>query len=295
MKEIKLNTNDNNTLFGTIIEPKSQPKAIIYIVHGMCEHKERYYEFLKYLSKNGYISIIFDLRGHGQNVEKENLGYFGDKDALIHDVDIVIDYIKREYPNLKIILFSHSMGSLIVRNYIQNNDDKIDKLIICGPPTINRLSSFGTLLATIIGKFKGQHYRSKFINSLSIGSYNKGFDKPNAWLVTKDSVIDEYNNDELCGFIFTINGFKSLFYMLKKVYIPKYYKCNNKSLPILIIGGSDDPVIVSKKKFDHLYKFLGKVGYENIESKLFDGMRHEILNEESKEKVYKKIIKYVKK
>lgn len=295
MKEFELNTNDNIKLYGTIIEPKKTPKALVYIVHGMCEHKERYYEFMDFLSQNGYISLICDLRGHGKNVEKEKLGYFGDKRSLIDDVDLVINYIKSNYPNTKIILFGHSMGSLIVRNYVQTNDNKIDKLIVCGPPTKNNFTFFGTTLCFLIGSIKGQFYRSKLIQNISLGNYNKGFDKPNSWLVSKESILDEYNKDELCGFIFTINGFKSLFYMLKKAYSFNSYHIKNKDLPILLIAGKDDPVIVSEKKFIHLKNFFIKIGYKNIEYKLFDKMRHEILNEVNNEIVYKEILDFINK
>ena len=293
MKSVNLTTSDNNTIYGTILEPNCSPKAVVYLVHGMCEHKERYKDFTEFLVKNGYITIIFDLRGHGRNTQKEKLGYFGDKRNLINDVDIVMDYIKEEYPNLKIILFGHSMGSLIIKNNIQNNDNKIDKLILCGPPTKNYFVEFGIIISNLIGLFKGEYHRSKFINNLSIGSYNKGFNKKNEWLVKNIKVLDDYNDDEYCGFIFTINGFKSLFYMLKNAYISKKYEVNNKDLSILLIGGKEDKVIVSEKKFKHLLQFFNKIGYNKIKSKIFENMRHEILSEEDNKLVYKVILDFL--
>ena len=56
---------------------RDSPKAIVQIVHGMCEYKERYLDFINFLNKNGYIVIIHDLRGHGKSIlTKDDLGYF---------------------------------------------------------------------------------------------------------------------------------------------------------------------------------------------------------------------------
>ena len=57
---------DKLKLEAAILEPKIKPKGIIQISHGMSEHKERFYEFMKYLSENGYICVIHDHRGHGE-------------------------------------------------------------------------------------------------------------------------------------------------------------------------------------------------------------------------------------
>ena len=292
MKEFELKSSDGYTIYGNICQPDTDFEYVIYLVHGMCEHKERYYDFMNYLKEQGICSVICDLRGHGYNVSKDKLGYFGKKDILVNDLVEVINYVKKIYNNKKLVLFGHSMGSLIVRNYIQDNDSCIDKLILCGPPTVNNLTFVGSFLCKVIGLFKGQYYRSKLINGLSLGSYNKGYSKPNEWLVTDENVLNAYNKDEYCGFIFTINGFESLFYMLSNAYKDKYKVTNN--IPILIISGSEDRVVGSKKKLEHLYSFLKNKGYNNIDMESYEGMRHEILNGNSSDKVYKKVINFIK-
>ena len=62
-----------------------------------------------------------------------------------------------------------------------------------------------------------------------------------------------------------------------------------------MIGGFDDPVIGGESKFNHLYKFLSKIGYINISKKLYPKMRHEILNEKNNTKVYKDITNFISK
>ena len=292
MKEFELKSSDDYLLHGNIFEPNKDFEYVIYIVHGMCEHKERYYSFMEYLQKEGYCSIICDLRGHGKNIPKEELGYFGRKEILIDDLVDIINYIKKIYKNKKIILFGHSMGSLIVRNYIQNNDDLIDKVILCGPPTENRLAFIGVSLCKILDLFRGDKYRSKLIFKLTLGRYNKGYKQENEWLTTNKEALDNYNNDEYCGFIFTINGFEALFYMLKYSY-KKLYKVKNSNMPILLVAGSEDRVVGSSKKLQKLYNFLKNNGYNNISLDELKGMRHELINDIDKEKVYKKVINFI--
>ena len=294
MKKFNIKTNDL-TLYGTIIEPSKKPKGIVQILHGMCEHKERYYDFMKYLSDNGYVAVIHDHRGHGESINDiYKLGYFGnDKDILTKDAYLVTKYIKDKYKDLDLYLFGHSMGSLVARRYISFHDDEIKKLILCGTPTYNPLSSIGSFLANIVSLFKGEYYISKLLYDLSLGSYSKGFDTKDGWLCSDKKIRDEYKKDKLCGFPFTVNGYKMLFKLMSNVYKKKEYKLNNKDLSIFLIGGSDDPVIINEDKFNHLKVFLENLGYI-VSSKLYKGLRHELLNEVDRDKIYSDIIKFLR-
>lgn len=83
--------------------------------------------------KIGYACIINDHRGHGKSIRnQEDLGYFYDNKAesVVEDLHQITEYFKERFKNKKIILFGHSMGSMIVRKYIAKYDDKIDGLYI---------------------------------------------------------------------------------------------------------------------------------------------------------------------
>ena len=71
---------DGLELEGIYMEPENKKKAIIQIVHGMAEHKERYLPFMRYLCNQGYVVVIHDHRGHGQSIKHtDDLGYFYDE------------------------------------------------------------------------------------------------------------------------------------------------------------------------------------------------------------------------
>ncbi len=297
-KKIKSNQDDLE-LEISIIKPKGEIKAIVQISHGMAEHKERYYPFMEYLVQQGYVAIIHDHRGHGMSVKKqEDLGYFYENKAsyIVEDLHQITNYIKTQYPNKKLIIFGHSMGSMVVRKYIKKYDQDIDKLIVCGSPSKNRYVGLALMLVKIMELMKGEYYRSKFIQKLTFGTYNKKIVNEiseNAWICANEETIKEYDADKLNGFIFTLNGFENLFTLMKDIYTKQGWELKNPKLPIFFIAGQDDRIIVSQKDWQEAQGFLKEIGYQNVFGKLYEGMRHEILNEKDKKKVFDDILKWI--
>ena len=177
---------DGVQLSTLVIAPES-PKAVLQLVHGMAEHKERYIPFMNYLSEMGYACVICDLRGHGETVtDPKDLGWMGKggMKALVDDVHCVTDWAKAQYPGLPFFLFGHSMGSMIVRSYLKRYDRDIDGLIVCGSPSQNPAAGLGDFLAGCISLFRGPRYRSQFLANLCTGNNDKKFKDDgikNAW------------------------------------------------------------------------------------------------------------------
>lgn len=293
-KKLLLSNCDNLNLEVVIMEPKEEAKAIIQFSHGMAEHKERYYPFMKYLVSHGYICAIHDHRGHGTSIKDPNdLGYFYTKDYnyIVNDLHQVTQYLKETYPDKDIYLFSHSMGTLVSRIYLKKYDIDIKKLVLSGPPTYNKHAHAGLILANVSNIFKGGNYRNELLNKLTFGTYNKDYEKENSWLSTNETEVEKYNTSQYCGYTFTNNGFINLYKLMLQAF-KKNYQVNNPNLKIFLIAGSDDPVIQSKEKFNELKEFLSKIGYSNIKSKLYENMRHEILNETNNELVYEDVLNF---
>lgn len=297
IEKIKSNF-DNLEIELAISRPEGKSKGIIQISHGMSEYKERYFEFMEFMTKQGYTCIINDHRGHGNSVQKESdLGYFYTEDinAIVEDLHQVTEYVRGKNKRQKVYLFSHSMGTLVARNYLKKYDSDIKKVVLCGPPTYNPLTPYGIALAKVLKLLQGDYVRSKLLNKLSVGSFNKGYKNPNEWVCSNPEVIEKYSKDKKSGYIFTINGFINLFKLNKEAFNKKDWKPNNPDLDILLIAGDEDPVIQSKKKFNSLIEFLKGIGYTNVDSKLYEHKRHELLNEVGKGEIYQDILAYFKK
>lgn len=291
---------DGVKLSGVLYEPDGEPKGIVQLVHGMCEHKERYLPFLRFLAEQGYIAECHDHRGHGESVEQQaDFGWFGDYEgkAVVEDTAQITRYLKTEYPNLTVTLFGHSMGALIVRCFLREYDSEIDKLIVCGSPSKNPLVGIAIGLEKCIRFFRGKRHRSKLLYYLSTGKGDKKFpgEGKNSWLTRDKEIVQTYGSDPKSGYIFTCNGYENLFKLMKRTYQKKGYGVENPALPIHFVAGGDDPVIENELKWFQAIEFLRDVGYTQVSGKLYEGMRHEILNEVGKEEVYADLLAFIEK
>ncbi len=289
---------DGLELVCAVFEPETQAKGIVQFVHGMCEYKGRYEEIMTYFSDHGYITVAHDQRGHGETAKtSDDLGWFGDTTAkgIVEDAVAVTREIKRRYSGLPVYLFGHSMGSMVVRCYIQNYDDEIDKLIVCGSPSSNPFTGAGIMMSKLIGVFKGKRYRSKMLSYLSTGKGNEKFpgEGQSAWLSRNRENIDQFHADPYCQYIFTCNGFENLFRLMKNTYTKKKYKVKNPKLSIRFVSGSDDAVLIDEGKWLKSHDDLRRVGYENVSGKLYHGLRHEIHNEPERANVYSDLLQFI--
>ena len=298
MKPFRLkSTFDDLSLSCLVSEPEDgQARGLVQLVHGMCEHKERYIPFMEFLSSNGYVCVIHDHRGHGESVKSsEDLGYMykGGWKALVEDVRTVAQWAKEHYPGLKHILFGHSMGSMVVRSFAKRYDDMIDTLFVCGCPSDNPAKGAGKLLADLYTVFGGGHCRPKLLQKLSFGQYNAPFADEGytaAWVCSDKETLKAYHSDPLCMYQFTANGFSNLMSLMKDCYSEKGWKVSRPDLPIHFISGADDPCMVSEKAIGQAVDLMKKVGYKQVDLKLYKGMRHEILNETARSLVWNDVL-----
>lgn len=299
MEEFTITSNYDGLILGVSMKVPKNPKGIIQLVHGMAEHRKRYYDVMKYFYHQGYITIIHDHRGHGNSVkDQKDWGYFYENgsEAVVEDVYQITRYIKEKYPNLPFFLFGHSMGSLIVRCYTKKYDHELNGLIVCGSPSYNPGAKAILPYIHAMKKIKGSHHRSNMIQILAFGLFNKNFQhekSPNAWICSNQDVVANYDKDPACGFIFTLNGFETLFKLVNQTYSKKGWKLSHPDLPILFLAGKEDPCIMNEKHFHKAIQSMQKVGYHNLTGKLYDSCRHEILNETIKEDVYQDILAFI--
>ena len=92
-----------------------------------------------------------------------------------------------------------------------------------------------------------------------------------------------------------INHYHTLMKLLGLMAKAKNYKKVNKEQPILLISGDADPCTGGEKGREASKNILLKAGYENIEVNTLEHMRHEILNETEKEKVYQDLLGFFQK
>lgn len=302
-KEVRTlkSTNTISTIHGVLYLPDAQPKALLQISHGMVEHIGRYDEFMTYMVNEGYAICGHDHVGHGQTVGKnEAYGFFNEKNGdvtLIDDLYAFGQMIKKELPSIPHILLGHSMGSFIARCCVAKYPKAYDGFIISGTGGANPASGIGIGLAAIIQTIRGGKKPSPTLDQLVSGQFNKKVDHqrtPKDWLSRDEAIVDAYINDPYSQFIFTASGFKDLAKLNKWANAKKTFEATSKTMPILLISGKEDPVGDYGKGVLEVYNKLKENGCQ-VTIILYDGSRHEILNEINRDQVFLDILNWVKK
>ncbi|MGI6071944.1 MAG: alpha/beta fold hydrolase [Lachnospiraceae bacterium] len=279
--------------FATVyLPPKFQPAiGTVQIVHGMAEHKGRYRDFAEFLRLNGYAVIIGDLRGHGTNVRREaELGYFGDNGAasFVSDVHEMTRYICETCPGVPYYLIGHGMGALICTAYIKKYDYFLDGLFLSGMPSEKNTEISRTICNIKIALY-GEYHRSKSTYNSIYRCFKRGFsgdNSPTAWLSSDPDVCERYERDSACGYIYTLNGFRTYYDVMDNAYKIGSWIQKNPNLPIYIIAGSKDPCAGNR---NHLFRIAGlfeAYNYENVNAYLLHGQRHDIYNDIGHERTY---------
>ena len=309
-----LSSNNYYTIHGKMWIPEGEIKAIVQISHGMAEYIDRYDEFAKYLASNGILAVGNDHMGHGESVNsKDDLGYFSipikgmpskykDKftsGALaVKDLYRITRQVKKHYPGIPYILLGHSMGSFLARRYMIDYGDELDGVILVGTGNTSKGHLLmGKALLNAIKLAKGERYRSKLAYDVMYGGYNKRVKEKhseNDWICSDKKVVDKYDNDEKCGYRFTINGLEALVDTVDYVENKKNINKINRSIKTLLLAGEDDPVGGFGQEVKLTYETLNSHGIIDIDMKMYKGMRHEILNETGKENVYKAVLNWIK-
>lgn len=305
-EEISYKSTDGITNIRAVIwKPTTEVKAIVQVAHGMVEFIDRYETFAASLNKRGILVCGNDHLGHGHSVvDTKSLGYFAKKNSdkiLVDDLHTLTNIMKEKYPNIPYFIAGHSMGSFIVRNYITSYSNDVNGAIIIGSGFKSKALMNNAIAISWISQFyhHGWYYRSPLLYKLTNGSFHRKFEEgkenPLCWLTNDINIINEYRSNPLSNYRFTCNGYKTLFTLIKESCTKKYAKNIRHDLPLLILSGKDDPVGNFGKDIYKIEKFYRSVGIKRISMKIYNGMRHEIINERNNVLPITDIINFIEK
>ena len=278
--------------------PDAPPRAVIQLTHGIAEHVERYDAFAAFLAGHGFLVVANDHLGHGKSVASaEDLGFFSPVrgwDMVLSDMRTLYAQTQAEHPALPYFLLGHSMGSFLVRSYLCKYPGGLAGAVISGT---GQQPGFILTAGKAAGKLEirrhGPQYRSKFLNDMAFGSYNKRI-KPQRteydWLCRDDSVVDAYIADPLCGFVPSAGLLTDMLGGIQYMENPANVRNMDKATPVLFFAGDADPVGDYGKGVKKAYESFLAAGMRDVTLKLYPDCRHECLNELNKDEVFADVL-----
>jgi alpha-beta hydrolase superfamily lysophospholipase len=283
--------------------PQGPVNACVQISHGMADHAQRYGNFAEFLCSQGIAVYANDHRGHGKTAGSiENRGYFADRDGwnlVLSDMLQLNGIIHQNHPGSHVILLGHSMGSFLARNYIINHSDTIQACILSGTATHpGLLLNAGLALARLKSWFIGQKQPDALLDKMSFGAFNKNIPNPQTafdWLTHDTEIVKAYVADDYCGFVCTTGFFIDLLSALKIINCQKNINKVRKDLPLYFFAGSEDPVGNYGKGVEQAVAKFRQAGLGCITVKIYEGGRHEMLNEVNRNQVWRELVEWIAK
>ncbi|MBS9720947.1 alpha/beta hydrolase [Tianweitania sp. BSSL-BM11] len=263
-----------------------EPRGVVQINHGLAEHAERYGRFAQALAERGYHTLAHDHRGHGgTKAPGAPLGRFSPDDGdrlVLEDAAAVLDLAAEEYPGLPVICFGHSMGGLVALNLVQRFPEKMQAAAIWNANFSAGLQ--GRLARVLLGleRFRmGSDVPSHILPRLTFQAWGKAIPQartPFDWLSHDPDEVDAYIADPLCGWDASVSLWQDLFALIFAGADDARFGSVPKSLPLQLVGGMEDPATENGKATQALRRRLERLGFSNLETRLYEETRHESLN-----------------
>ncbi len=278
-------------------------KGCVQIVHGMTDYIGRYEQFAKFLNQLGYLVVGIDVLGHGLSADyafmnehmisdfNTQYGYFG-KNGFKRNLAGLLacyEHVNQEYNLDEYIMFGHSMGTILVSNFLIEYGNLLQKVILAGP-VIDLERKWELQFASWYLSILNPRKYSKLIYGRSNGSFDESFSEKSSWITHDDKVRRAFLNDPFCTFKFTNNGYYEMFKAILKV-IKTTKITFSKSL--LIISGAEDSSGRYGKIATLLEDFYQQKELSYIKKIIYPKMRHELVNNFDSQIVYEDIKEFL--
>jgi alpha-beta hydrolase superfamily lysophospholipase len=264
-----------------------RPRAVLQVNHGLAEHAARYARFAGFLAQRGFHVYAHDHRGHGATKAADApLGRFAARDGIgrvIADVGAIHDLIAAEQPDLPVILFGHSMGASVALNFLLRHSQRVHAAAIWN----------GNFSAGLLGRVAlailawermrlGSDVPSRMMPRLTFQAWGKAVPNhrtPFDWLSRDEAEVAKYIADPLCGWDASVSMWLDIVRMTLNGGSDARFAGVRRDMPISLVGGAEDPASDHGEGITHLADRMRRMGFSNLDSKVYPDTRHESLNE----------------
>jgi alpha-beta hydrolase superfamily lysophospholipase len=277
-----------------LVKKAAEPaRGAIQINHGLAEHAARYEAFADLLAAHGYHVYAHDHRGHGGTTAPDTPpGMFArgnGAEKVIVDTLAVHEFIAWEHPGLPVIVFGHSMGGMIVLNFLARYSPRVAGAAIwnanfsAGPP--ERLAR----LLLHWERFRlGSDVPSRLLPKLTFQAWGRQVQNRRTefdWLSRDPAEVDAYIDDPFCGWDASVSMWRDIFDLIFTGADDRNFAGVRRDLPFHLVGGESDPATGGGKAVRHLDARLRRLGFSDVTTTIYPDTRHESLNEVNRDVV----------
>jgi alpha-beta hydrolase superfamily lysophospholipase len=279
---------------------RQPPRAVVQIAHGASEHSARYRRVAEVLNGAGYSVYANDHRAHGRTAA--DFGRFGVArpggwEAIVQDAHELTERIRRDHPGTPIVLFGHSMGSLITQAYLPRWGGELAGAVLSGSTTGVELDEDTQRAIEAMGTGEGADQPSEILAGMFSG-FNTAFDGPSAtgfeWLSRDAAEVRLYVDDPWCGEPLSNGYVADMLLALQSPWSPENASHLPAGLPLYVFSGDQDPVGgelgASVRELAERYRAQG-VGPVTL--RLYPEGRHEMLNETNRDEVHADLLAWL--
>jgi alpha-beta hydrolase superfamily lysophospholipase len=275
-------------------------RGVVQLVHGMQEHTGRYEPVGEALTAAGYAVYGSDLRGHGRTAASDDDHMFFAEDRgwarVLDDIYRLNRRIREEHPDVPTYLLGHSMGSFLVQQFLFTFPGAIDGALLSGTSgDAGLLVEAGAVVARLERKRLGKRGRSKLLNTIAFGAYNKAFEPARTeydWLSSDPAQVAAYIADPWCGILPTTQFWVDLLSGIRVIADPERQREIPKELPILVFSGELDPVSGQTAGVRKLLDAYEAAGLQRVTHRFYPG-RHEPFFEVNRDEVIADVIAWL--
>ena len=130
-QETTLTAADGMDIFLRVWTPETKPRALVMLVHGLAEHAGRYHHVTERLLDAGYVVYGHDHRGFGKSGGIR--GHWETFDEVIADMEMVVAHARQSWPELPLVMYGHSMGSVIGTHYLYRHPQDFKIAVLSAP------------------------------------------------------------------------------------------------------------------------------------------------------------------
>ena len=242
--------------------PDGPARRIVVVVHGYAEYAARYGHLAERLMADGAVIYGEDHMGHGRSDGERAL--ITDFEHVVDDLRTLVDIAQAEHPRLPVVMIGHSMGGLLASRFAQEYPNDVAGIV---------------LLGAVIGDWNWAREALAQPElppaTTDFSGMSRDADAVEAYATDPLIYRGRYKRPLLEAEVIALDRFRA--------------QVSALSMGVLFCHGTDDPFVDYRTSLEAVQSMPS----EDKTIRLYEGARHELVNETNRDEVIDEIAAFV--